>query len=405
MQLLLKAGLNSLKRIGIITYHYGYNEGTLLQAYATQQLLSNVVADCEVEIIDWRYAPKERIVFDEPKSEREQALRDFFNDDLKKSQQCLSQQPIDDFFRSIRDQYDMLVVGSDELWRLDYQKRRKLGIVRFDQKNVWAPPFPNPYWPVDTSCPYISFASSISEQNDLRMVPRRHRNRMLRSLAGMSSISVRDSRTENFIRDLVPDSRQIHRIPDPTFGLSFDRGKHLAAFKQILDRHVDPTQRIALIVCHTDSAHLRDCISLCKSQGLCTVALTSSCDDVDVDLSQASIDPLTWASAFEAAELVITDRFHAAIFALQANRPVIALDYRAQKNGTVSKLRDLFDDGEIGDWYFDVKRRTAADSFAQMEECFKLNWPAASIQSRVNSLGDVLRQHLEQNVTPILTQD
>ena len=45
------------KKIGIITYFYFYNYGTMLQGFATQLLLSRF-KDVDAELIDYRFGTK-----------------------------------------------------------------------------------------------------------------------------------------------------------------------------------------------------------------------------------------------------------------------------------------------------------------------------------------------------------
>jgi hypothetical protein len=55
--------------------------------------------------------------------------------------------PPTDAFDYIRDRCDLVVVGSDELWRLDYTREGFWPFRSRVEKNPWAPPFPNVYWP------------------------------------------------------------------------------------------------------------------------------------------------------------------------------------------------------------------------------------------------------------------
>ncbi|HTI50252.1 MAG TPA: hypothetical protein VL475_04850, partial [Planctomycetaceae bacterium] len=45
-------------RIGILTLHYGFNEGAILQAYALAGLLRQHLPEADVEIVDQRYPSK-----------------------------------------------------------------------------------------------------------------------------------------------------------------------------------------------------------------------------------------------------------------------------------------------------------------------------------------------------------
>ena len=45
-----------MKKVGIITFHAAYNYGSMLQAYALQQVILSMGYDCE--IINFRVLPK-----------------------------------------------------------------------------------------------------------------------------------------------------------------------------------------------------------------------------------------------------------------------------------------------------------------------------------------------------------
>ncbi|MCO8120680.1 polysaccharide pyruvyl transferase family protein [Stieleria sp. TO1_6] len=394
-----------MTKIGVVTYHYGYNEGTLLQAYSTQQLLARHCPSATVQLVDWRCASKEPRVFPAATDDRQRAMRAFFDEKLVLSEQTLYDSDPDLVFRKLKGQFDLLVLGSDELWRLDYCRGRKWRIPRLVQTNVMAPPFPNVYWADarKVGCPCVSLASSISERNQLQLVPRRHRSQMRHALKNLSVLSVRDSRSQDFVRQIVGDSTKIQWLPDPTFALQFDRKRKAADLRAEIARHAPNSERpIALVISHSESDALAQTVRMCRDRGMQTVGLTHAQADLDVDLSKQFIDPLTWAAAPAIADVVITDRFHGALFSLQAGTPIIALDYRPQRNGSESKLADLCRRFDVMDRCHQIAHFNSETEAVIQRQLTGDDWDRTRIDEVVREFGTRLDEFVRTQILTLL---
>lgn len=370
-------------KIALLTYHYGYNEGTLLQAYATARLLRKKLPSCIVDVIDARHPQKEKIAFNKPRNSREKSLRKFFECHLENKKKLIRSTTPKRVFKKISLEYDLVVVGSDEVWRLDYNVKSILGFEWHRQTNPWAPPFPNFYWPNarEMRVPCVTFASSISEMNDLNLVPERHKKKIRDILSEFSLVAVRDTRSHDFIESVI-EGFDSHWLPDPTFSLPNATDEEIASLSLKLNLNQQrKNSKIALVNCHVPVPALNHTINFCKQKGYFIVGMSHHVNGADINLSDIALDPLEWATLPALANLLITDRFHGAVFALKNNTPVVALDHRGQISGSKSKINDLFTRFGILDFWFPLKDgmiENMKDLESRLEKIDSM-WPTQSV--------------------------
>lgn len=141
-----------MKKIGILTYHSGYNYGASLQAYALQKVIKNL--NYEVEIINFEkddFIASREMITKHPKRIKEIVkimTRIPYRSSLKKRQQLfddytqktllvtkplkVEQEVID-----IAEQYDVIVCGSDQIWNvsgLDPVSENMIFFLNFEKK-------------------------------------------------------------------------------------------------------------------------------------------------------------------------------------------------------------------------------------------------------------------------------
>jgi polysaccharide pyruvyl transferase WcaK-like protein len=394
--------------IALITYHYGYNEGTMLQVYATARLLRNKISNCTVEVIDARHPEKEKIAFPKARNARERSLRSFFEAHLENKENIIRSKSPKKVFKKISRNYDLVVVGSDEVWRLDYKITKLFGITRYKQTNPWAPPFPNIYWPnankLGVKC--VTMASSISEMNNIELIPKAHLEEIRASLSAFSLISVRDTRSHDFIESVLRDV-QAHWLPDPTFSLPNATKEQISDLQKKLELDsIESRQKIALVNCHGTVDSLHNVIESCKKNGYLVVGMSHPVKHADVNLFDIALDPVEWSTLPALADLLITDRFHGAVFALKNNVPVIALDHRNQASGSDSKIKDLFKRFGILQYWFPVENAIVPDGH-KLIECLDniiCSWPAESIEKTCENFSAILNEFVDGPVSELITK-
>lgn len=394
-------------KIALITYQYGYNEGTLLQAYATARLLRERLAEAIVDVIDWRHPLKEKITFSRPRNAREKSLREFFETHLENKGRIIRSSHPKPVFKEVSRNYHLVVVGSDEVWRLDYQWVRRFGLKYHKQPNPWAPPFPNIYWPnaKDLGIPCVSLASSISEMNQVELIPQHHLEKIRASLSEFKLISVRDTRSRDFIKSIIEGVEPCW-LPDPTFSLPNATPDQLANLRTRLNLHVgENAQKIALVNCHVPLSSLHDVVNSCKNMGYLVVGMSHHVEGADINLSEIAIGPFDWAAIPALANLLITDRFHGAVFALKNNVPVIALDHRNQISGSESKIRDLLGRFGLLSYWFPVNDGTVAD-LSELNDRIKniqTSWPGEAVKYTCLEFSKRLVEFIDGPLTDLIS--
>lgn len=146
------------KRVGIITFHASHNYGSMLQAYALQQVILNMGFDCEIinfrtERQKYYYKPcfyrgtiqgkvkRYLLLFPyyKPLLEKFNLFEDFLKDDLLltlKEYSSLTELENENF------QYDFFISGSDQIWNtscLDFDWAYYLSFVHTGKKIAYAP--------------------------------------------------------------------------------------------------------------------------------------------------------------------------------------------------------------------------------------------------------------------------
>lgn len=395
-------------KIALITYQYGYNEGTLLQAYATARLLRERLAEAIVDVVDWRHPLKEKITFSRPRNAREKSLREFFETHLENKGRIIRSSHPKPVFKEVSRNYHLVVVGSDEVWRLDYQWVRRFGLKYHKQPNPWAPPFPNIYWPnaKDLGIPCVSLASSISEMNQVELIPQHHLEKIRASLSEFKLISVRDTRSRDFIESIIEGVEPCW-LPDPTFSLPNATPDQLANLRTRLNLQVGGgnAQKIALVNCHVPLSSLHDVVNSCKNMGYLVVGMSHHVEGADINLSEIAIGPFDWAAIPALANLLITDRFHGAVFALKNNVPVIALDHRNQISGSESKIRDLLGRFGLLSYWFPVNDGTVAD-LSELNDRIKniqTSWPGEAVKYTCLEFSKRLVEFIDGPLTELIS--
>ena len=311
------------RRIGTLTFHHVINEGAILQAYALSTKLRQLFTQDEVCIIDYRSASAEQgslrntilgsknpaVIWHRVR--RYCRLKNFIRTKLSLSHHHLITDDYDRALEFLRNHYDVIVVGSDEVWKIE--------------RRAFARPFPNPYWLSETlPCRKIAYAASANKLA-CHDVQREHRDLMQRCLRAFDLVGVRDRHTYAMIREwgVVP-SDKLEQVPDPTFFIQipFDATK---TRQRLLRAGVDFSRKL-LGVTFSDRMLNEGIIPYYKKSGYQVIAMTVYNPLADVNLA-GYLDPFEWAQTFQFLALCYTDLFHGTIFSLKAGIPFLSFDY------------------------------------------------------------------------------
>ncbi|WP_079435678.1 polysaccharide pyruvyl transferase family protein [Zoogloea sp. LCSB751] len=352
--------MNKVK-IGLITIHYANSYGGLLQAYASQKVLSKYG---DVKILDyahpslrntlrtvrWGARPKDVLRIGKdllryfPRSRVTRKFKSFIRDEFFLSDRCAS---ADDLRRVTRD-FKVLVCGSDQIWNPNI-------IGELDR---------NYFLNFSTDCKKISLSSSSGSyrftNDDQRFVKE--------DLLGFSGIAIREPDTAKAVSDIL-NRDDIVCTPDPTLLLT---GRD---WRQLSSRSAERSSGYILVYSLIKDELLRESVRYIANK------LGKKVFVIDQDLflgfnSDRHImdaSPYDFLYFFSNAEYVVTNSFHGTAFSLLFGRPFSTVVPHSGRNRVENLLRRVGEEGRLVESSEDIKR-------------FDANLNATSVELRLKEL-------------------
>ncbi len=302
-------------KIGILTHHQVYNEGAFLQAYAQAQHFGAEIIDLRDQRID-EYQKR----LDCSGSWEKQIER------LPLSNERLL---VDDYDEAVDflHGYDVIVVGADEVWKL--------------KSGAYSKKFPNAYWlSPELECKKIAFGASANRLNTKKLNDET-RSRMKELLTGFDFLGVRDQHTLQFLEEL---GLAADKVPDPTIALDFSEFEADRAPALPEKEAGHPVLAIRLNPKADNDPRLDPVFKEFREAGFQVVSISYPSKHAD---SHLDLNPFEWADAFKQFDFCITCSYHALIFSLKNNVPVLALEYSKVYKKTESKIKDLLRDTNL----------------------------------------------------------
>ena len=282
---------------GILTHHHIHIPGAVLQAYAQAKLLN-------AEIIDYRFDHIEQ--WQNTNKKRSMVYQGFVN------KLPISKRYIDDSFHK---DYDMIIIGSDEVWKLSAGKYSK--------------PWPNVFWGGDWDCETVAFSASANRLN-IEKLTEEQKKEMKKKLSKFSLIGVRDGETKNFIESL---GVKCIKTCDPTLVYNFPETELELKHKRAVGLYIN------------DGEYLDNCMKQVKGH---VYSLYKKTKHTQTDLS--ALCPFDFIQAIKQLGFVITDSYHTAIFCLKFGVPFCATE------NTKGKIYDLLADLGVLHYYNSTPR-------------------------------------------------
>lgn len=336
-------------KVGILTYHHAYNYGAYLQACALCGRL-NQTEQVEAEIIDY-FMIKEVMKYDvntySLKRKIVQILKGkyFFNtaigksfelaqndDIMHKSSDSLVSDSVDDFCRFIAGKYDAIVVGSDEIWKVNNFRG-----------------FPNPYWLVGVkNVRKLSYAASARVEFD-KVMNKADYKLMVKSLREFDFIGVRDQFTFDEIKKAADKSQTVAMCADPSFLYDFKTPSE-SIIKRISSRKgfIKGKKTFMVMVDDENTAmQIRE-----QLKGKCN--LVSVFKPYKGYINVPDLKPLEWLKLIQESDFIIASFFHAICFSIINNKPFLALGTAGKK----SKLTELLSTDELLRHYVETDGKT-----------------------------------------------
>lgn len=297
-------------KIGILTYHWVPNFGANLQALATVSLLKKLGH----EPIVINYRPKELIKKFEQSVSKEQIdiHQKFIDEFIPQTELCSTLKEV----ASINEKYkfDVLVSGSDAVFRLDYEKGRE---------DVT---FPNPYWlTFALKSQKKIFLSASSMGTDFLSLETNIRNGIIDALKN-SSINVRDSWTKKGLQKL-DSNLKINETIDPVFILN----KNYTIPERFIFKESKKYILLNLYKSLAKPEWIKQFVRVANKNNFDVYILPNPEDnsfgkEIANRVLNLPIHPLTWYSMIQNASGYLGVRFHPIVTSISNRVPFLAFD-------------------------------------------------------------------------------
>lgn len=305
-------------KIGILSMQRVYNYGSFLQAYALKTVLNkrgHIVGFVDIEKENLKFKPKttkvQRIVQNLDKYLIKRILfskkNDELNDLLKREQRAILSLTDE---KMNADGYDMVVIGSDEIFVADPVGPWGMSSQRFG--NIPAVKETISY---AASCGY----SSLADNSDSDI------NLMKEGLSQLKSISVRDKNSYEIVHNLTGKIPEVNI--DPV--LLYDFEEELSQGEKM----GYPSYPYMVVYAYhnriSSKAEICAIKKYARNKGLKIICIGGSlpwCDEFAV------IHPFQVLAYFKHAECIVTDTFHGSVISAKLNRNFVALIRESNKN-------------------------------------------------------------------------
>lgn len=322
------------KKIGIITFHYAYNYGSVLQAFAMQTYL--LEKGYEAKIIDYimKHDYEQYKIFrwntylQRPQSliadiflihknlKRMRSFKNFVSNYLSLTNiQCYNCLDLE----NLNDDFEVFICGSDQIWNFDCTKGVDaayfLDFAAKDKlKIAYAP-----------SVAQLSFDYDIA-------------NELKKYLSGFNAISVREKSTAKLIEDII--RKKIDVVVDPTLLLKKNDYLLLAA-------EIKNNSFLFVYELEENTNILRYARKIAKEKKLQIIYLSNISKKNQFMLHNVinayGCSPNDFLGYIKNAEYIITNSFHATIFSIVFEKKFCT--FRTKKN--FPRIQDLLQEVDL----------------------------------------------------------
>ncbi|MDV7785566.1 polysaccharide pyruvyl transferase family protein [Enterococcus gallinarum] len=329
-------------KIGILTFQNAINYGAILQAYALQKKISTLDEDYTVEIIDYKQRQLEKQYspfFIEKDSNIKNKIRFLLYFVVKykkfsKFNKFISQNL--NFSKKIKtgkdiDHYDVIFVGSDQVWNLEITDNDTTFLLDFVKKN--------------SNTKKVSYAASVGK-NHLLEAEVGHFKKWLPTFNG---ISVRE---ENAIEIVSPyTSLPIYEVLDPTLLLEKKQWLKLVNNENKEGDYI-------LVYCLESNTEMDKIIDfMSKKMNLKVLEIMPRGNSLLNRIYPKNIyGPQDFLRLFYNAKYIITNSFHGTVFSIIFEKKFITVPHKTRgsrmknlltKTGLTSRLVSTFNENEI----------------------------------------------------------
>lgn len=336
------------KKVGIVSCYFKHNYGSMLQAYATQEILNKMNIDNETINVDnnidfkkgkQKYYITQIFNFNFIKTKfgiiklrldkkvnktlgKNIAIRDKKYQEFEKKINL--SEPIETYkdLSNYCKKYSDILVGSDQLWL-------PVNVVADYYTLNWVPDNINK----------ISYSTSFG----ISTIPKKYKKLYIKFLKRINYLSVREKTGCDLIKDAI--NREATLVCDPTILLNKNEWNKIRENeKQVEGKY---------ILCYflgTNIEHRKFVERLKKETGYKIVSLNHADEyvkysDIFADETPYDVGPSEWINLIDNAEYVCTDSFHGTVFSLLYNKKFFTfMRYQNKsKMSTNSRINSLLE--------------------------------------------------------------
>ena len=326
-------------RIGILTLPLHTNYGGILQAYALQTVLERMGHD--VCLIEKKRQPLRLPLWKAPLSYGKRIVKNLtghpypicFERKVNREEPLVRQNTdkfvnkyikrrfVDDFSEIGKDDFDAIVVGSDQVWRPKYFiDGIENAYLTFAKE-----------WNIKRIAYAASFGTDKWEYSSEQTTSCR------RLLKNFDAVSVRESSAVTLCREHL--GVDVKRVLDPTMLLSIND------YMKLFDANGTPKSNGNLLCYIIDETPEKMSFvnKIAQERGLIPFRVNSKVENLIAPLQERIQPPVEqWLRGFYDADFVVTDSFHACVFSILFNKPFFVLGNEKRGLSRFSSLLGMF---------------------------------------------------------------
>jgi hypothetical protein len=369
-----------MKKIGILTYTREYaNLGTNMQCYCTLKAVQRAFPDARVEVVDYSVAAPVRRPYLSGVSahslvndlKRIRKYTTFFKTDLTFSPRRLTSRNVSAALDFIKSQhYDAIFVGADTVLELKNSSDDQLTAYWLDASIKGTKCL------LAASCHNVTF-EALSENQ---------RACLQSTIDDFALLGVRDHATFRLLSYFTrPGDQRLQLVADPTFTYDID---YAFVEKYLAKRRLRVDKPVVCLHLTRGAAWAPALADRFRKAGYIVASLRPA---NYVDLLFNDLSPFEQMGIYRYFSLVITHRFHDAVFCLKNMTPVIAFPEHVADITAYgeSKVQTLFDTFGLQGVHYIAKRRALT-----AEHLFDVHGEAiAQFAENEQHIRSVLREH------------
>lgn len=300
-----------MKRIGIYTI-IANNFGAQLQAYATARYLISICKDCVVELVK---------IADEPEHKNLRTIiKSFLPSQILQKKAYKNFESLYPLTQSFTKeelinrplQYDIYIIGSDQVWNVSNGVASHLMY----------------FLPFQTKSPKIALASSFGTS----VISQQAKKEISNYLSDFSSISVRETDGISILKSMGIDA---HLILDPTFWIETNEWSRLAGNEPIIKGEYIVTYGFEI-----SNSHIQFLIDTIKEVYKMKVIAINGARIFRHDKNYNSCGPIEFLNIVKFSKMVFTGSYHGTIFSILFRKNFFVVPH-STKNSRMENLLSL----------------------------------------------------------------